>query len=125
MKLGEYLNAINYTKDDLFADEGAEKGYVPFVINRCLSYFPDTIMQVNELNTNPNVSKKMQFDYLKNAIRKRKRFSKWLKNTKDDRLESIKLHFGYGDKKALEAMRVLSDEKIDEIHENISKMTSS
>ncbi len=125
MKLGEYLNAITYTKDDLFADEGAEKGYVPFVINRCLSYFPDTIMQVNELNTNPNVSKKMQFDYLKNAIRKRKRFSKWLKNTKDDRLESIKLHFGYGDKKALEAMRVLSDEKIDEIHENISKMTSS
>ena len=125
MKLSEYLNAINYTKDDLFADEEADKGYVPFVINRCLSYFPDTIMQVNELNINPNVSKKMQFDYLRNAIRKRKRFSKWLKNTKDDRLESIKLHFGYGDKKALEAMRVLSDEKIDEIHDNISKMITS
>jgi len=125
MKLSEYLNAINYTKDDLFADEEADKGYVPFVINRCLSYFPDTIMQVNELNVNPNVSKKMQFDYLRNAIRKRKRFSKWLKNTKDDRLESIKLHFGYGDKKALEAMRVLSDEKIDEIHDNVSKMITS
>ena len=125
MKLSEYLNAINYTKDDLFADEEADKGYVPFVINRCLSYFPDTIMQVNELNVNPNVSKKMQFDYLRNAIRKRKRFSKWLKNTKDDRLESIKLHFGYGDKKALEAMRILSDEKIDEIHDNISKMITS
>ena len=125
MKLSEYLNAINYTKDDLFADEEADKGYVPFVINRCLSYFPDTIMQVNELNVNPNVSKKMQFDYLRNAIRKRKRFSKWLKNTKDDRLESIKLHFGYGDKKALEAMRVLSDEKIDEIHGNVSKMITS
>ena len=125
MKLSEYLNAINYTKDDLFADEEADKGYVPFVINRCLSYFPDTIMQVNELNINPNVSKKMQFDYLRNAIRKRKRFSKWLKNAKDDRLESIKLHFGYGDKKALEAMRVLSDEKIDEIHDNISKMITS
>ena len=125
MKLSEYLNAINYTKDDLFADEEADKGYVPFVINRCLSYFPDTIMQVNELNVKPNVSKKMQFDYLRNAIRKRKRFSKWLKNTKDDRLESIKLHFGYGDKKALEAMRVLSDEKIDEIHDNISKMITS
>ena len=125
MKLSEYLNAINYTKDDLYADEEADKGYVPFVINRCLSYFPDTIMQVNELNVNPNVSKKMQFDYLRNAIRKRKRFSKWLKNTKDDRLESIKLHFGYGDKKALEAMRVLSDEKIDEIHDNISKMITS
>lgn len=125
MKLSEYLNAINYTKDDLFADEEADKGYVPFVINRCLSYFPDTIMQVNELNINPNVSKKMQFDYLRNAIRKRKRFSKWLKNTKDDRLESIKLHFGYGDKKALEAMRVLSDEKIDEIHGNVSKMITS
>ena len=125
MKLSEYLNAINYTKDDLFADEEADKGYVPFVINRCLSYFPDTIMQVNELNVKPNVSKKMQFDYLRNAIRKRKRFSKWLKNTKDYRLESIKLHFGYGDKKALEAMRVLSDEKIDEIHDNISKMITS
>ena len=65
MKLGDYLNAINYSKDNLLEDEAAAKGYVPFVVNRCLSYFPDTILQANEMNLLPNADKKMQFDYLR------------------------------------------------------------
>ena len=90
MKLSEYLNAINHSKDDLLVDEHAEKKYVPFVVNRCLSYFPDTIMQANEMNMLPNAEKKMQFDYLRHSVRKRKRFSKWLKNENDPRLDSVK-----------------------------------
>ena len=125
MKLSEYLNAINHSKDDLLVDEHAEKKYVPFVVNRCLSYFPDTIMQANEMNVLPNAEKKMQFDYLRHSIRKRRRFSKWLKKGSDDRVESIKLFYGYGTKKALEAMKVLSDEKVDQIHEQMRKMQGS
>ena len=125
MKLGDYLNAINYSKDNLLEDEAAAKGYVPFVVNRCLSYFPDTILQANEMNLLPNADKKMQFDYLRHSVRKRKRFSKWLKNETDPRLDSIKLFYNCGSKKALEIIAVLSDEQIDEIHENILKMTVS
>jgi hypothetical protein len=125
MKLSEYLNAINHSKDDLLVDEHAEKKYVPFVVNRCLSYFPDTILQANEMNMLPNADKKMQFDYLRHSVRKRKRFSKWLKNENDPRLDSIKLFYNCGSKKALEIIAVLSDEQIDEIHENILKMTVS
>ena len=125
MKLGDYLNAINYSKDNLLEDEAAAKGYVPFVVNRCLSYFPDTILQANEMNLLPNADKKMQFDYLCHSVRKRKRFSKWLKNENDPRLDSVKLYYNYGDKKALEAMSVMSDDQIDEIHQHIVKTTNS
>lgn len=125
MKLGDYLNAINYSKDNLLEDEAAAKGYVPFVVNRCLSYFPDTILQANEMNLLPNADKKMQFDYLCHSVRKRKRFSKWLKNENDPRLDSVKLYYNLGTKKALEAMSVMSDDQIDEIHQHIVKTTNS
>jgi hypothetical protein len=68
MKLGDYLNAINYTKDNLFEDVAAHGGYVPFVINRSLSYFPDTVLQANEMNTHHHLGKREQFDYLLNTI---------------------------------------------------------
>ena len=125
MKLGDYLNAINYTKDSLLEDTAAHKGYAPFVINRSLSYFPDTVLQANEMNTNHHLGKREQFDYLRHSIRKRRRFSKWLKKGTDERMESIKLFYNYGTKKALEAMRVLSDEQIDAIHEKMRKMQGS
>ena len=125
MKLGDYLNAINTTKDSLLEDAAAHKGYAPFVINRSLSYFPDTVLQANEMNTNHHLGKREQFDYLRHSIRKRRRFSKWLKKGSDDRVESVKLFYGYGTKKALEAMKVLSDEQVDQIHERMRKMQGS
>ena len=89
MKLGEYLNAINYTKEPLMdtEDEQVEKKYAPFIINRCLSYFIDTVIYANEINKYSSVDKKMQFDYYRKAIRKRKRFSKWQKKEITDKLE--------------------------------------
>ena len=125
MKLGDYLNAINYSKDDLFADEEAGKGYVPFIVNRSLSYFPDTILQANDMNIHADLGKQEQFDYLRHSIRKRRRFSKWLKKTEDKRIESVKIFYNLGTKKALESMRVLSDRQIDEIHDYVLKMQGS
>jgi hypothetical protein len=125
MKLGDYLNAINYSKDDLFADEEAAKGYVPFIVNRSLSYFPDTILQANDMNIHADLGKREQFDYLRHSIRKRRRFSRWLKKTEDKRIESVKIYYNLGTKKALESMRVLSDRQIDEIHDYVLKMQGS
>ena len=125
MKLGDYLNAINYSKDDLFADEEAAKGYVPFIVNRSLSYFPDTILQANDMNIHADLGKREQFDYLRHSIRKRRRFSKWLRKTEDKRIESVKIYYNLGTKKALESMRVLSDRQIDEIHDYVLKMQGS
>jgi len=114
MKLFDYINAINTTKSPLLdtEDEQVEKGYAPFVVNRCLSYFPDTILQSNYMNLFPHLEKKMQFDYFLHSIRPRKRFSKWLKNEENENLEIIKRHYNYSNKKAREVIELLSDEQI-------------
>ena len=117
MKLSEYLKAINHTKEPLLDtdDEFIEKGYVPFVVNRCLSYFPDTIFMVNQMNAWPTVDKKMHFDYLLNSIRKRKRFSKWFKNEECQKVNVVKEYFGYSERKAREVVNMLSDSDIEEM----------
>lgn len=120
MKLSEYLNSINYGKEDLFDtdDHTVGKEYSPFVVNRCLSYFPDTILYVNQMNINPSLDKKMQFDYLRLSIRKRKRFSKWLKRESVEDLDLIKEYFNYSDSKAREALDILTEEDIAKIRQN-------
>jgi hypothetical protein len=122
MKLGDYLTAINYSKEPLMdtEDESVEKGYVPFVVNRCLSYFVDTIMHANEMNLYPDTPKSYQFDYLQKSIRKRKRFSKWLKKENPERLVKIKELFGYSDRRALEVLELLSDTDM----EYVDRMTN-
>ena len=122
-KLGDYLNAINHTKVPLLDtdDESIEKGYLPFIVNRCLSYFPDTIFYVNEMNARPDTSKKMQFDFYLNSLRKRKRFSKWLKREDDtDEFHAVKKYFDYSDSKTREVLRVLTEEQKGEIVKAIS-----
>tara|TARA_R110002124_G_scaffold73784_1_gene197923 strand:- start:262 stop:645 length:384 start_codon:yes stop_codon:yes gene_type:complete len=116
MKLTEYLNAINHSKDSLMdGDDLAEKKYAPFVVNRCLSYFPDTVLHANNMNFHHMTDKKCQFDYFVGAIRKRKRFSKWLKNETESDLEVVKKHYGYSNTRAREVMDMLSPDNIAEI----------
>lgn len=114
MKLSEYLNAINYTKENLLdtEDESVEKGYTPFVVNRCLSYFIDTVLYVNEMNRLPHTDKRMQFDYLRTSIRKNKRYSKWLKRESEENLELVKEFYGYSDSKAREILDIITDDDI-------------
>jgi len=119
MKLTDYLNAINHTKKPLMdtEDEQVEKEYTPFVINRCLSYFIDTVLYSNVVNQNPHISSKMQFDYLSNSIRKRKRFSKWLKKEMASDIDIIKEMYNYSDAKAKEVAELLTPEQIKEMDE--------
>jgi len=117
VKLSEYLKAINHTKEPLLDtdDEFVEKDYAPFVVNRCLSYFTDTIFMVNEMNACPSIEKKMHFDYLLNSIRKRKRYSKWLKNEECQKVNVVKKYFGYSERKAREVVNLLKDSDIEEM----------
>lgn len=124
MKLTDYLNSINYEKEDLFHDdpETAEKGYAPYVINRCLSYFTDTILYSNEMNRFPDLPKKMQYDFLRESVRKRKRFSKWVKNEITDDLRLVMEHFSYSAPKAKDILPLLKPEFIDNLrHLNSQK----
>ena len=114
MRLGNYLTAINHSKEHLFdtEDETVEKDYYPYLVNRTLSYFPDTLMQANEMNFWCGVDKKMHFDFLLNSIRKRKRFCKWLKDIKPEDFETVKEYFNYSDKKTKEVMALLNENDI-------------
>jgi len=123
MKLGDYLKAINTSKEPLMDSEDnfIERDYVPFVVNRCLSFFPDTIIQVNEMNVHAGIDKKMQFDFLRGSIRKSNRFSPWLKETLPDDIEAIKEYFNFSNKKAKEALGVLTQDQVELIKSKLSK----
>tara|TARA_B100001094_G_C18060961_1_gene735035 strand:+ start:595 stop:978 length:384 start_codon:yes stop_codon:yes gene_type:complete len=119
MKLGDFLTSVNYSKEDIFLEdvEYAEKSYPAFVVNRCLSYFPDTIIHANEMNRLNALDTKMQYDYYRFSLRKRKRFSKWLKEEKQEDLDLVKRYYNYSNQKAKEALRVLSSEDLNNIRE--------
>lgn len=108
----DFLNAINYTKEDVF-DELGESYYRPFYINRFLSGKIDSILYANEMNLRAGtVEKQMHFDYLQNSLRKLKRYSKWLKGSKDDKVEVIQKFYGYSWKKAREVVDLITEENI-------------
>jgi hypothetical protein len=117
----DYLNAINHSKVDIMVDDLAEKAYVPFVVNRSLSYFPDTVAIANEMNRYHHIDKKLQFDFLINIVRKRKRFSKWNKPELDSDIEVVKEYYGYNDEKARQALTLLSPSQIQELKKKVSK----
>ena len=123
-ELKDYLNAINYSKEPLLDSEDQEwtKKYAPFIINRCVSMHYDTVMNANEMNGFHFLSKPMQFHYLINSIRKKKRFGgKWLSQKKVKDLEVIKEYYGYSNQKAKEALNLLSDDQIEFIKIGLKK----
>ena len=121
--LKDYLNSINYTKENLLdsEDEMWEKKYPPFIVNRCLSGSQDTLMLVNEINLHPHLDKKLQFDFLLNSISKRKRFDKWQKAEKSEDLEYVKQYFNYSYPKAVQALSILSPKQLNEIKTILNK----
>jgi hypothetical protein len=116
-ELKEYLNAINVSKESLMdnEDEAWEKKYAPFIVNKCVAPFPDTILLVNELNRYHHLDKKLQFDFLLNSLRARKRYTPWLKAKKLKNLEYVKEYYGYNNEKAKAALDILDDEQISAI----------
>ena len=122
-EIKDYLNAINYTKESLLDsdDEQWEKKYYPFIVNKCVAPFPDTVMLVNEINQLPHLDKRLQFDFLINSLRPRKRFTPWLKAKKLKNLEYVKEYYGYNNEKAKEALDILNDEQISAIKRKLDK----
>ena len=112
----DYVNDINYNKVDIITNsdnpELAEKLYQPYLVNRALSQFPDTVRVVNEMNIHHSLDKKLQFDFLINIIRKKKRFTKWAKKIDDENIELVMLHYGYSYEKAKQVLPLLSDDQI-------------
>jgi hypothetical protein len=117
----DYLNAINQSKENLIVDELSEKEYVPFVVNKGLSYFPDTILYANEMNRLYLLDNKPQFLYLLNSIRPRKRFGKWHKNELTDDLKIISEYFGYSYAKAKQIQNLISSDQLNTMKEKLQK----
>jgi hypothetical protein len=114
--LSDILNSINQTKENLLSkDPRLEKDYVPFVINKCFSYFPDTIFYANRMNQAAFLDKKLQYDYYIHSISKRKRFSKWIKPEENKDLEVVKEVYGYSDARAREVIDMLPMDKLREL----------
>ncbi len=117
----DYVNSINITKKDIMHDDIAEKGYAGFMVNRALSYFVDTVLYANEMNVNHHIDGRLQYHFLINIIKKKKRFSKWLKPTEVENLELIKEYYGYSNAKAKSVLPLFNAEHIEEMKKRIYK----
>ena len=112
----DFVNSILQNKKELITDDATEEEYVPFLANRSLSYHNDCVMFANEMNRRHFLDKKLQFDYLLNTVRSKKRpFAKWVKQEKNDDLACIKTIYRFSDQKAREVLRLLSDEQIEQL----------
>ena len=117
----EFLNDINYGKKYIMVDDLVEKDYNSFMVNRGLSYFNDTVLMANEMNINYHLDSRLQFDFLINIVRKRKRFSKWLKYKTESDVEVVKEYYGYSNQKARQALALLSPEQIKILEKKVNK----
>ena len=122
-ELKDYLKAINQTKEPLLDSEDEEwvKKYPSYIINKCIAPFSDTVMLVNEINQLHHLDKKLQFDFLINSLRPRKRYTPWMKAKKLKSLEYVKEYYGYNNEKAKAALDILNDEQISAIQEKLNK----
>ena len=119
----DWINSVTNTKKDLIAESDdpvlTEKQYNSYMVNKGLSYFIDTVLYANEMNRNHQLDSKLQFDYLLNTIRPKKRFAKWVKKVSEDDLEAVKDYFKYNDEKARQALSILSDDQLTMIKEKL------
>jgi hypothetical protein len=121
-QLKDYLYSINQSKKNILDDDkDAVRKYPAFVVNKCLSSFTDTILFVNEMNRNSHLPNKLQYDFLLNSVKPRKRFSPWARKDSIDYLELVKEYYGYNDDKALQALRILTKDQLDHIAKILNK----
>jgi|TARA_B110000908_G_C10267965_1_gene466689 hypothetical protein len=108
----DYVNSINYTKKDIMVDDVTEKSYNGFMVNRSLSYFADTVGIANEMNRYHHLDSRLQYQFLINIVRKRKRFSKWVKPELEHDVDVVKEYYGYSNEKARTVISLLSPQQI-------------
>jgi hypothetical protein len=115
-ELKDWLNSINLTKENLIADApDMISSYPPYIVNRCLSGHLDTVLFANEMNKYSNLDKDLQYAFLLYTLRKRKRFSPWLKKEQVNNLDLVKKHYGYSNEKAKVALTLLTKTQIEHI----------
>ena len=114
-ELKDWLNSINFTKENLIEDPDMISSYPPYIVNRCLSGHLDTVLFANEMNKYSNLDKDMQYSFFLYTLRKRKRFSPWLKKEQVDDLDLVKKHYGYSNEKAKVAVSLLTKTQIENI----------
>ena len=119
-ELKDWLNSINFNKKNLIEEDPSTiKDYPPYIINRCLSGNIDCIMFVYEMNKYSFLDKDLQYSFYLNTLRKKKRFSPWLRKDKVTDLEIIKQYYGYSNEKALQALKILTPEQISYIKQRL------
>ena len=115
-ELKDWLNSINLTKQDITVDDPQIiKKYAPFIINKCMSAHLDCIMFANEMNLQSHLAKDLQYQFYLNSIRKKKRFSPWLRKDKIKNLDIVKSYYGYSNEKAIQALKILTKEQLNYI----------
>ena len=120
MELKDWLNSINFNKTNLIEeDPSVIKDYPPYIINRCLSGHLDCILFVNEMNRYSFLDKDMQYSFYLNPLRKKKRFSPWLRKEKVDDLECVKQYYGYSNEKASQALKILDKKQLNFIKQRL------
>jgi hypothetical protein len=120
VELKDWLNSINFTKDNLMKeDETSKKDYAPYIINKCLSAHIECILFANEMNMNHSLDKDMQYSFYLNTLRKRKRFSPWIRKDKVQNLEYVKLYYGYSNDKAIQALKILNKTQLNFIKQRL------
>ena len=119
-ELKDWLNSINFNKENLIEEDPSTiKDYAPYIINRCLSGNIDSILFANEMNKYSFLDKDMQYSFYLNTLRKKKRFSPWLRKEKVTDLEIIKQYYGYSNEKASNALKILTPEQINYIKQRL------
>ena len=113
----EFIKSISSSKKDIMENE---KDYNAFMVNRGLSYFPDTVLYANEMNQYHHLDNRLQFDFLINIVRKRNRFSKWNKSIESENINAIKRYYGYSNEKARDVLPLLSNENLNTIKRKIN-----
>ena len=120
MELKDWLNSINTNKNNLIDEDiDLEKKYPSYIVNRCMSGHIDAILLANEMNKRPNLPKKLQYDFFLNSIRKRKRYSPWLRKEEIENLDFVKRYYGYSNEKAKQVLNILTREQLSFIRDRL------
>jgi hypothetical protein len=117
----DFINSINYTKENLIVDDWSEKQYNSYIVNKGLSFSHDTVIPANEMNSRPHLDKTLQYSFLINIVRPRKRYNKWIKPDIIESLEIVKEFYGYNSEKARQVLNALSSEQINTLKEKLKK----
>jgi len=122
VELNDWMKSINQTKNNIMEEDPlTENSYPPYIVNKCLANHLDSVMYANEMNKYPKLDKIIQYEFLINSLKPRKRFTPWVKKQTLDNLDLVKEYYGYSHDKALTALQILTNEELDSIRTSMNK----